>query len=89
MPLGMKGDETRTKLVPVTASAASLVHRLLAVSMATDENSEDVIGTNVAGFVCVTEVDDEKKRMTVLSPQPGPLPKTLLLVSDIQFMDSQ
>jgi hypothetical protein len=26
--------------------------------------------------------------MTVLSPQPRPLPKTLLLLSDIQFMDS-
>jgi len=85
----MKGDETRTKLVPVTPSASNLIHRLLAVSTASEETTEDVVGVNVGGFVCVTEIDAEKGRMTVLSPQPGPLPKTYLLVSDIQFMDSQ
>jgi len=88
MPLGMKGDETRTKLVAVTPTQANLAHRLLAVSFATEE-SEDVVRTNIAGYVCVTDVDIDKGRMTVLSPQPGPLPKTLLLLSDIQFMDSQ
>lgn len=88
MPLGMKGDETRTKLVAVTPTGPALLHRLLAVSFATDENQEDVVKTNVAGFVCVTDVDLEKGRMTVLSPQPAPLPKTLLFLSDIQFMDS-
>jgi len=35
-----------------------------------------------------TYVDMERQSMTVLSPQPRPLPKTLLLLSDIQFMDS-
>ena len=35
-----------------------------------------------------TNVDMERQSMTVLSPQPRPLPKTLLLLSDIQFMDS-
>jgi polyribonucleotide 5'-hydroxyl-kinase len=88
MPLGMKGDETRTKLVAVTPTQAALLHRLLAVSFATEE-SEDVVRTNIAGYICVTDVDMDKGRMTVLSPQPGPLPKTLLLLSDIQFMDSQ
>jgi polyribonucleotide 5'-hydroxyl-kinase len=89
MPLGMKGEESRTKLVSVTPNASTLLHRLLAVSFAADESQEDVVRTNVAGFVCVTDVDMEKGRMTVLSPQQGPLPKTLLLLSDIQFMDSQ
>lgn len=89
MPLGMKGDEARTKLVSVTPTSQALLHRLLAVSFATDEVNEDVVKTNVAGFVCVTDVDLEKGRITVLSPQPAPLPKTLLFLSDIQFMDSQ
>lgn len=89
MPLGMKGEETRTKLVAVTPSSNALLHKILAVSFATDENSEEVIRTNVAGYVCVTDVDMEKGRITVLSPQAGPLPKTLLIVSDILFMDAQ
>jgi len=89
MPLGMKGEETRTKLVAVTPTGNGLLHRILAVSFATDEQSEEVIKTNIAGYVCVTDVDIDKGRMTVLSPQPGPLPKTLLLLSDITFMDAQ
>jgi polyribonucleotide 5'-hydroxyl-kinase len=89
MPLGMKGEETRTKLVSVTPTNSGLLHRLLAVSFATDDSDDTVIKTNVAGYVCVTDVDIEKGRMTVLSPQPGPLPKTLLLLSDITFMDAQ
>lgn len=36
---------------------------------------------------CRTGVDMEKSVLTVLSPAPRPLPKTILLVMDIQFMD--
>lgn len=35
-----------------------------------------------------TNVDVERQTFTVLSPQPRPLPNTVLLLSDIQFMDS-
>lgn len=85
----MKGEEMRTKPVLVTPNQTALLHRLLAVSFATDESSDEVVRTNVAGYVCVTEVDDEKGRMTVLSPQDKLLPKTLLILSEILFMDSQ
>ena len=30
----------------------------------------------------------ERQMMTVLSPQPRPLPRTKLLISEIQYMDS-
>ena len=33
-------------------------------------------------------VDMEGQSMTVLSPQPRPLPRNRLLLSDIQYMDS-
>lgn len=89
MPLGMKGEETRTKLVSVTPSSNALIHRILALSFTSDENSDEAVRTNVLGYVCVTEVDMEKGRMTVLSPQAGPLPNGLLILSDILFMDSQ
>jgi polyribonucleotide 5'-hydroxyl-kinase len=89
MPVGMKTDETRTKLVSVTPTASALLHHLLAISFASSPTDEEPVKKNVVGYVCVTEVDMEKGRMTVLSPQPGPLPKLVLLLSDIQFMDSQ
>ncbi|XP_065360870.1 protein CLP1 homolog [Calliphora vicina] len=86
MPIGMKAEDNKTKLVTVTPSH-SLLHHILAVSFA-ETTDEDVIGTNVAGFVCVTGVDMERQAITILSPQPRPLPNTLLLLSDLQFMDS-
>ncbi|GLH13385.1 hypothetical protein R5R35_007426 [Gryllus longicercus] len=86
MPLGMKAEDNHTKLVAVSAGT-NLLHHVLAVSFAAS-TEDDVIRSNVAGFICVTNVDMERQTMTVLCPQPRPLPKTLLLLSDIQFMDS-
>ncbi|XP_075160250.1 protein CLP1 homolog [Haematobia irritans] len=85
MPIGMKAEDNKTKLVAVTPSP-SILHHILAVSFA-ETNEDDVIGTNVAGFVCVTDVDMERQSIMILSPQPRPLPNTLLLLSDLQFMD--
>lgn len=51
MPLGMKAKDVLTKVVAVMPSP-SLVHRLLAVSFALTPD-EDVIRTNIAGFICV------------------------------------
>jgi len=64
-----------------------LVHHILSVSIA-DSNEEDVVQSNVTGFICVIAVDMEGQSMTVLSPQPRPLPRNRLLLSDIQYMDS-
>ncbi|XP_067125537.1 polyribonucleotide 5'-hydroxyl-kinase Clp1 [Centruroides vittatus] len=86
MPLGMKAEDNHTKVVPVACSA-NLLHCVLSVSFA-GSIEEDIIQTNVAGFICVTAVDMERQLLTVLSPRPRPLPKTVLLLSDIQFMDS-
>ncbi|XP_077300195.1 protein CLP1 homolog [Arctopsyche grandis] len=86
MPLGMKVEDALTKVVAVQPSL-SIVHHLLAVSFAVSPE-EDVIRTNVAGFICVTAVDMERQVFTVLSPQPRPLPNTMLLLSDMLFMDA-
>uniref|UniRef100_A0A023F4J3 Protein CLP1 homolog n=2 Tax=Triatoma infestans TaxID=30076 RepID=A0A023F4J3_TRIIF len=86
MPLGMKADDNMTKLVHVQPGL-HLLHHLLAVSFATSPE-DDVITTNIAGYICVTNVDLEMHTVTVLSPQPRPLPDTLLLLSEVQFMDS-
>nr|CAD7574586.1 unnamed protein product [Timema californicum] len=51
MPLGMKAEDNMTKLVAVSPGP-NLLHHLLAVSFAAS-TEEDVITTNVAGFICV------------------------------------
>ena len=87
MPLGMKSEDNQTKLVMVQPSnRKELLNHILAVSFAT--SVDDLIISNVAGFVCVTNVDEKEQKITVLSPQPRPLPETLLLVSEEQFVDS-
>lgn len=84
MPLGMRAEDNKTKVLSVQPSM-SLLHHLLAVTYA-DSIEDEVISTNVAGFVCVTNVDIERQTITVLSPQP--LLNTVCLLSDVQFMDS-
>lgn len=86
LPLGMKKEDNFTKMVAVQPSP-QLLHHILAVSFA-ESLEENVIQSNVAGFICVTDVSMEKEVLTILSPQPRPLPQTILLVSDLQFMDS-
>lgn len=86
LPLGMKRDDNFTKLVAIQPGP-QLLHHILAVSFA-ESTDENVIQSNVAGFICVTNVNMEKEVLTVLSPQPRPLPQTILLLSELQFMDS-
>lgn len=87
LPIGMKPEDHLTKLVPVSPSPA-ILHHLISISFA-ESLEDDVLCTNIMGFICVTAVDPERQTVTVLSPQPRPLPSNnILLLSDIQFMDS-
>jgi polyribonucleotide 5'-hydroxyl-kinase len=86
MPLGFKAENKDTKPVPVSLTDKELRNHVMAVSHATDEKK--ICETNIAGFVVVTEVDKTKDKIKILSPQPKPLPPTLLVLSpDIRFLD--
>lgn len=87
LPLGMKPEDNSTKLTSVQPS--SLLNNILAISCATTEDDiQKAITTNIYGFIAVTKVDTERQMVTVLSPQPRPLPKnSILLLSDVQFVD--
>uniref|UniRef100_A0A336MQF3 Protein CLP1 homolog n=1 Tax=Culicoides sonorensis TaxID=179676 RepID=A0A336MQF3_CULSO len=86
MPLGMKAEDNMTKIVAVQPGT-NLLHHILAVSFA-ESTDDEVITSNAAGFICVTDVDIDRQTCTILSPEQRPLPNTLLLLSEIQFMDS-
>lgn len=85
LPLGMKAQDSKTKVIAVLPTM-TLQHHVLSVSAA-DSVDDNIVEANVLGFVIVTAVDMEKSVMTVLSPSTPPLPKPILLVMDIQFMD--
>ncbi|CAG9859653.1 unnamed protein product [Phyllotreta striolata] len=86
LPLGMKADDHMTKLVLLTPNAG-LLHHILGVSFSENED-DDILSSHVAGFVCVSMVDTERQTITLLSPQPKPLPSNILILSELQFMDT-
>lgn len=51
MPLGMKAEGNKTKLMPIQPSL-SILHHILAMTFC-ESMEEDVLNSNVAGFVCV------------------------------------
>lgn len=85
LPLGMSPDQNETKLVAVQPGR-ELKHCVLALSAA-ESLEEDLVKTNIIGFVVVNEVDLDRQMMVVLSPAPRPLPRKFFLLSDVKFMD--
>lgn len=56
--------------------------------MYTPEEETRCLGAkNVAGFVYVSEVDDVKRKMTILAPTAGRLPKTFFIVGALKWLD--
>jgi len=86
LPHGMKPEDHLTKVVPLTPNPG-ILHHLFAVSFA-EKDDEDIIVSHCAGFVCVSNIDTERQTITLLSPQPKPLPNNILVLSEPQFMDS-
>ncbi|CAG9765695.1 unnamed protein product [Ceutorhynchus assimilis] len=86
LPHGMKPGDNLTKLVPLTPNVG-ILHHILAVSFA-EKPDDEVILSHVIGFICVTNVDTDRQTISVLSPQPKPLPNHILVLSELQFMDS-
>merc|ERR1712130_890896 len=68
LPIGMVQEDTQTKIVRQLPSI-DLQNHILSVSRA-KSIEEDLIQTNVAGFIVVKAVDEERRTMTV---KPGAL----------------
>ncbi|GBM49856.1 Polyribonucleotide 5'-hydroxyl-kinase Clp1 [Araneus ventricosus] len=66
----------------------NLVDQVLGLSNA-DTFKEDLMLMHVIGFICITNVDIARDTITVLSPQPSPLPKKILLMGDTRLTERQ
>ncbi|KAI3625762.1 hypothetical protein CBS9595_001123 [Malassezia furfur] len=87
------------KLDPInsTSDTSSLLHSIVAlVDVPSDvELNEDglpsemsLLRAGVLGFIHVSEIDTNRKKMTVLSPKPGKLPTKTALIGNLHWQDA-
>jgi len=50
---------------------------------------EEIGWREVLGFIVITGIDLQRKKYTVLSPNPGKLPSTVALAGSIEWVDSE
>ncbi|EFJ20213.1 hypothetical protein SELMODRAFT_177107 [Selaginella moellendorffii] len=84
LPIGAEPTADPTRVVPVSINR-DLVHAVLGVSYSKDP--DQVLACNVAGFVYVTEVDLNRKKLTYVAPCPGPLPSNILIAGSLLWVE--
>ncbi|KAF7489999.1 Protein CLP1 -like protein [Sarcoptes scabiei] len=88
LPIGMKSSDNSTKLMPITPSSSIDHHIFSILSLQDNQELDSLITTNILGFVAVSNVNMERQIVTLLSPQPKPLPKnSVFILSEVQFVD--
>ena len=96
LPIGMERnqDEKAASIIKID-SGDILLHSILAIShsnlqplTATEKDEVNLPYSNVAGFIYVARVDEKKRRMFVLSPTPGKLPKRYLWFGTLRWAES-
>ncbi|KAG8963461.1 Cleavage polyadenylation factor subunit clp1 [Tulasnella sp. 408] len=98
LPIGGSRIITELEPIPVDPSSGGLLNVVLAllplppsqhgaVKAEEDFSEEDLLTTDVAGFLLVTAVDTAKSRMTILSPNPGSLTGRTALVGSYEWQD--
>ncbi|XP_062574339.1 polyribonucleotide 5'-hydroxyl-kinase Clp1-like [Saccostrea cucullata] len=85
LPLGMKAQDNKLKLVPIRPGI-NILHHVFSVSSASSIE-DNVIESNTLGHVVISGLDTEKETFNILSPNQNPLPNDILLILDLQFMD--
>lgn len=83
LPVGAERVLDVTEVNQVEPSG-EMKHALGAISFSDDISN--ALGYNLCGFVQITDVQND--RVHLLSPCPGRLPSTVLLVSDISCLDA-
>lgn len=87
MPIGL--DPTLSKSFVSEVPCSSLFTSCLVAMLDADSRSSgEVMGeSSVVGYLLITDVDDEKKRVTLLAPFQGKIPNNALLVTKYRYTD--
>ncbi|PIA62508.1 hypothetical protein AQUCO_00200490v1 [Aquilegia coerulea] len=86
LPIGAEPAADPMRLVPVTINNHDLLHSVLAVSFA--KEPDQIISSNVAGFICITDIDLQRKKITYLAPSAGDLPSKYLIVGSLSWLET-
>lgn len=92
LPIGFHRSVADTELLAIDLTgpraAAELVNRILAIPQAADDAGDEAVVTSpVMGFVWVTQIDQVKNMVTLLSPRQGRLPRKRLLVGSLDCQE--
>ncbi|KAM7511383.1 hypothetical protein LguiB_010258 [Lonicera macranthoides] len=85
LPIGAEPAADPTRLVPVNINR-DLLHLVLAVSFA--KEPDEIISSNVAGFIYITDIDIPRKKITYLAPSAGELPSKFLIVGSLTWIET-
>ncbi|KAJ8419564.1 hypothetical protein Cgig2_017992 [Carnegiea gigantea] len=85
LPIGAEPAADPTRVVAVNISQ-DLLHLVLAVSFA--KEPEEIISSNVAGFIYITDVDVQRKKLTYLAPSAGEPPSRILILGTLAWLES-
>ncbi|XP_057982758.1 protein CLP1 homolog isoform X2 [Malania oleifera] len=85
LPIGAEPAADPTRLVPVNINR-DLLHSVLAVSFA--KEPDQIISSNVAGFIYITDIDIQRKKITFLAPSSGELPSRYLIVGKMTWLET-
>jgi len=86
LPIGQKSSVDPCE-VRIVEPSLQLKHNIVGVSFATKES--DVLLKNLYGLVYVSNVDIDKREITLLSPSPGSLPSKYLVVGSLEWLDME
>ncbi|KAG0049992.1 hypothetical protein BGZ83_005199 [Gryganskiella cystojenkinii] len=86
LPIGEDRKVSETHVVKVDPGE-HLLHSVLAVSNAERMQEPEILETNLAGFIYVSEVHDVRKKLTVLSPCPGRIPKKFWWLGTLKWAE--
>ncbi|XP_020082571.1 protein CLP1 homolog [Ananas comosus] len=84
LPIGAEPVADPTRVVAVNINR-DLLHLVLAVSYA--KEPDQIISSNVAGFIYVTDIDIQRKKIVCLTPCPGELPSKILVVGTLTWLE--
>ncbi|KAJ3115438.1 hypothetical protein HDU96_000674 [Phlyctochytrium bullatum] len=103
LPLGMERKVQETRVVKVEVGDI-LLNSVLAVSQAdrldampnigsapaltVEEETSLMLDNSLTGFIYVSEVDDVKHKVTVLTPNPGKLPKKYMMMATLKWIET-
>lgn len=85
LPIGAEPTADPLRLVAVNINH-DLIHSVLAVSFA--QEPDQVITSNVAGFIYITDIDIQRKKITYLAPSAGELPSRYLIVGNVTWVET-